>query len=66
MLFLANRVMYESNEAKILFTLSKMTGEGFAAEWGNIKGDEIAETGIFSTWEVSLQEMRHVFDDPNN
>ena len=49
---------YQDDEAKILFTLSKMTGEGFAAEWGNVRGDEITDTEAFPTWNAFLADMK--------
>ena len=66
MLFLANHTCDDSDEVKILFMLSKMSGEGFTTEWGNVKGDEIAETGVFGTWDMFLKDMKWVFNDPRD
>ena len=58
--------MYTSDEAKVLYALSKITGEGFATEWGNMKGDEINQTRVVGSWNDFVVEMRQVFDDPND
>src|ERR1700726_2661538 len=58
--------MYVTDEAKVLFALNKITGEGFAAEWGNVKGDEINQTRVVRSWNDFVVKMRQVFDDPND
>src|ERR1700730_16967950 len=66
MLFLANQAKYQDDEAKVLFALSKMTGEGFAAEWANIHREDITDMEVFPTWNTFLADMKQVFDDPND
>src|ERR1700731_3278253 len=58
--------MYATDEAKVLDALSKIMGEGFAAEWGNVKGDEIDQTRVVGSWNNFVVKMRWVFDDPND
>ena len=58
--------MYATDEAKVLYALSKITGEGFATEWGNVKGDEIDQTRVVGSWNDFVIEMKWVFDDPND
>ena len=61
-----NQEVYATDEAKVLFALSKITGEGFAAEWGNVKGDQIDQTGVVGSWNDFVDEMKRVFNDPND
>ena len=35
LLFMVNPVVYATDLEKVLFALSKITGEGFTAEWVN-------------------------------
>src|ERR1700730_14697450 len=58
--------MYVTDKAKVLFALSKITREGFAAEWGNVKGDEIDQTRVVRSWNNFVAKMRRVFDNPND
>ena len=55
-----------TNEAKVLYALSKTTGEGFATKWGNVKGDKIYQTRVVSSWNNFVVKMKWVFDDPND
>ena len=66
MCYRANQEVYATDEAKVLFALSKITGEGFAAEWGNVKGDQIDQTRVVRSWNDFIDEMKRVFDDPND
>ena len=52
--------------AKVLFVLSKITGEGFTAEWVNMKAKEILGNEEARTWVEFLEEMKQAFDDPND
>ena len=66
MQYLANQEVYATDAAKVLYALSKITGEGFATEWGNMKGDKIDQTGVTGTWDDLVLQMKQVFDDPND
>src|SRR6202043_1111789 len=66
LLFMANPVVYAMDLAKVLFALSKITGEGFAAEWVNMKAEEILGNGEAGTWGEFVEEMKQAFDNPNN
>src|SRR6202040_1260749 len=66
LLFMANPVVYATDLAKVLFALSKITGEGFAAEWANMKAEEILGNGEAGTWVEFVEEMKRAFDDPND
>ena len=66
LLFMANPVVYATDLAKVLFALSKITGEGFAAEWANMKAEEILGNGEAGTWGEFVEEMKRAFDDPND
>jgi len=66
LLFMANPVVYATDLAKVLFALSKITGEGFAAEWANMKAEEILGNGEAGTWVEFVEELKRAFDDPNN
>src|SRR6202045_2613478 len=65
LLFMANLVVYATDLAKVLFALSKITGEGFTAEWANMKAEEILGNGEAGTW-VEFVELKQAFDDPND
>ena len=41
LLYMANPTNYATDLAKVLFALSKITGEGFTTEWANMKAEEI-------------------------
>src|ERR1700726_3616461 len=66
LLFMANPVVYAMDLAKVLFALSKITGEGFAAEWANMKAEEILGNGEARTWAEFVEEMKWAFDDLND
>src|SRR3984893_9927667 len=66
LLFMANPVVYATDLAKVLFALSKITGEGFAAEWANMKAEEILGNGEARTWAEFVEELKRAFDDPND
>ena len=66
LLFMANPTVYATDLAKVLFALSKITGEGFAAEWANMKAEEILGNGEAGTWVQFVEEMKRAFDDPND
>src|SRR3984893_3991904 len=66
LLFMANLVVYATDLAKVLFALSKITGEGFAAEWANMKAEEILGNGEAGTWAEFVEELKRAFDDPND
>src|ERR1700731_2931044 len=66
LLFMVNPVVYATDLAKVLFALSKITGEGFAAEWANMKAEEILGNGEAGTWVDFVEEMKWVFNDPND
>src|SRR6202045_5038457 len=66
LLFMANLVVYATDLAKVLFALSKITGEGFAAEWANMKAEEILGNGEAGTWVEFVEELKRAFDDPND
>src|ERR1700730_7154684 len=63
---MANPVVYATDLAKVLFALSKITGEGFAAEWANMKAEEILGNGEAGTWVEFVEELKRAFDDPND
>ena len=58
LLFMANLTDYATDLAKVLFALSKITGEGFAAEWANMKAEEILGNGKAGTWAELVEEMK--------
>src|ERR1700731_3044840 len=66
LLFMANPVVYAMDLAKVLFALSKITGEGFTAEWVNMKAEEILGNGEAGTWVEFVEEMKQAFNDPND
>src|ERR1700726_4103329 len=66
LLYMANPTNYATDLAKVLFALSKITGEGFVAEWANMKAEEILGNGKAGTWVEFVEEMKQVFDDPND
>src|ERR1700731_1755823 len=66
LLFMANPVVYATDLAKVLFALSKITGEGFAAEWANMKAEEILGNGKAGTWAEFVEELKRAFDDLND
>src|ERR1700720_3983037 len=66
LLFMANPTIYAMDLAKVLFALSKITGEGFAAEWVNMKAEEILGNGEARTWGEFMEEMKWAFDDLND
>jgi hypothetical protein len=66
LLFMANPTVYATDLAKVLFALSKITGEGFAAEWANMKAEEILGNGEAGTWAEFVEKMKRAFDDPND
>ena len=55
---MATPTIYATDLAKVLFALSKITGEGFAVEWANMKGEEILATGEAGTWEELVEELK--------
>src|ERR1700730_6053628 len=57
---------YMTDEAKVLYALSKITGEGFATKWGNVKGDKIDQTRVVSSWNDFVVKMKWVCDDLND
>ena len=63
---MANPTNYATDLAKVLFALSKITGEGFAAEWANMKAEEILGNGEAGTWAEFVEELKQAFDDLNN
>ena len=63
---MANPTIYAMDQAKVLFTLSKIAGEGFAAEWANMKAEEILGNSEAGTWAEFVEEMKQAFDDPND
>ena len=63
---MANPTNYATDLAKVLFALSKITGDGFATEWVNMKAEEILGSGEARTWAELVEEMKRVFDDPND
>ena len=64
--FMANPTIYATDQAKVLYTLSKIAGDGFAAEWANMKGEEILGHDETGTWVEFVEEMKRAFDDPND
>src|ERR1700731_3013276 len=66
LLYMANLTTYAMDLVKVLFALSKITGEGFAAEWVNMKAEEILGNGKAGTWAEFVEELKWAFDDPNN
>src|ERR1700726_418366 len=66
LLFMANPTIYATDLAKVLFALSKIVGEGFAAEWVNMKAEEILSNGEAGTWKEFVEELKQAFDDPND
>jgi Retrotransposon gag protein len=66
LLYMANPTNYATDLAKVLFALSKITGEGFAAEWANMKAEEILGNGEAGTWVEFVEEMKRAFNDPND
>jgi len=58
LLFMANPTTYATDLAKVLFALSKIVGEGFAAEWANMKAEEILGNGEARTWVQFVEEMK--------
>ena len=63
---MANPTDYATDLAKVLFALSKIAGEGFAAEWANMKAEEILGSGEAGTWVVFVEELKRAFDNPND
>src|ERR1700731_1068108 len=63
---MANPVVYATDLAKVLFALSKITGEGFTAEWANMKAEEILGNGEAGTWVEFVEELKQAFNDPND
>src|SRR6202045_2558217 len=66
LLCMANPTNYAMDLAKVLFALSKITGEGFATEWVNMKAEGILGNGGAGTWADFVEEMKQAFDDPND
>src|SRR6202040_4469190 len=58
LLFMVNPTIYAMDQAKVLFTLSKIAGEGFATEWANMKAEEILGNGKAGTWAEFVEEMK--------
>src|ERR1700730_14789582 len=56
LLYMVNPTDYATDLAKVLFALSKIAGEGFAAEWVNMKAEEILGSGEAGTWVVFVEE----------
>src|SRR3984893_1613190 len=63
---MANPSNYATDLAKVLFALSKITGDGFATEWVNMKAEEILGSGEAGTWAELVEEMKRAFDDPDD
>jgi hypothetical protein len=63
---MVNPTNYATDLAKVLFALSKIAGEGFAAEWANMKAEEILGSGKAGTWVVFVEELKQAFEDPND
>src|ERR1700731_2119822 len=63
---MANPTNYAMDLAKVLFALSKITGEGFTTEWANMKAEEILGNGKAGTWADFVEEMKQAFDDLND
>src|ERR1700731_3881360 len=63
---MANPTNYATDLAKVLFALSKITGEGFTTEWANMKAEEILGNGEAGTWADFVEEMKWAFNDPND
>src|SRR6202045_5244852 len=63
---MANPTTYAMDLVKVLCALSKITGEGFAAEWVNMKAEEILGNSKAGTWADFVEEMKWAFDDLNN
>ena len=63
---MVNPTNYATDLAKVLFALSKITGEGFAAEWANMKAEEILGNGEARTWAEFVEELKQAFDDLND
>src|ERR1700726_5094201 len=61
LLFMANPTIYAMDLAKVLFALSKIVGEGFTAEWVNMKAEEILSNGEAGTWAELGEEMKRAF-----
>src|ERR1700726_1054679 len=66
LLYMANPTNYATDLAKVLFALSKITGEGFTAEWANMKAEEILGNGKARTWAEFVEELKRAFDDLND
>ena len=58
LLFMVNLVVYATDLAKVLFALSKITGEGFTTEWVNMKAEEILGNSKAGTWVDFVEEMK--------
>ena len=58
LLYMANPTNYAMDLAKVLFALSKITGEGFATEWANMKAEEILGNSKAGTWVDFVEEMK--------
>src|ERR1700720_2589342 len=66
LLFMANPTTYTTDLEKVLFALSKITGDGFASEWANMKAEEILGNGEARTWAEFVEDLKQAFDDPND
>ena len=63
---MANPTVYAMDLVKVLFALSKITEDGFASEWANMKVEEILGNGEAGTWAEFVEELKWAFDDPND
>ena len=66
LLFMVNLTVYAMDLAKVLSALSKITGDGFAAEWANMKAEEILGDGKAGTWAEFVEELKQAFDNLND
>ena len=63
---MVNLTVYAMDLVKVLFALSKITEDGFALEWVNMKVEEILGNGKARTWAEFMEEMKRAFDNPND
>ena len=63
---MANPSAYAMDLVKVFFALSKITEDGFASEWANMKAEEILGNSEDGTWAEFVEEMKWAFDDLND